>query len=370
MSELNNVLQRTFVREFYRLNAMFFLIIIGVAFGFMRDTEHKAIAAFITSSPVWTLVPTVLWSLYGFKICSFNDQVCKTKEMNFIHGLSLLPISTQLLSALRVAFNQFLPAIAYGSFLIATAVKNNIISSVISLIAVILIQLSVITYLLYRQIEFTHVEARVSFLKDWSDKNFQKSFTQFFTEWLARSQPGMLVTIKIFACVMIFAVCQLYRYDDYDYRLLAMGSLVAFATNLVFTSQFILFENHIFSMMRNLPLPMSKRIFYFFLSMLALCLPELILLTRNFPRQLHIYQLLAIVLFGFSIFLLGYSALLRKNNGLEELSGTIFLSFIALIILILFSIPLLLISAIVLLLALYRLPKNFYEFELLNEKAK
>ncbi len=370
MRRLINILQRTFTKEFYRLNALFFLITIGFSFGFMSGVEHRALAEFITSSPVWTLVPTAVWLLYAIKIYSFNNQVCRTKEMGFIHSLSLTPVLTQITCAVSVAFNQFLPAIAYGVFLILTAVKNRLFESALSVALSLVVILSAITALLYQRIGFAHVETRISFLKQWMDKSFEKSFVQFFTEWVVRNQPGMVLITKIFGCLLIFAVSQLYHFDEYDHRLMTMGCLVGLGSSLVIVHQFLLFENHAFSMMRNLPVRLGQRIVYFLSSMFVISLPELIILTRNFPDQLPFYKLGEIVVFSFSIFLLGYRVLLKKGNGFEAFSGSPFISFMILLVLILFSVPLFVLAALAILLSLYGYGRDYYRFEIIEAPEK
>jgi len=369
MSDLIKVLQRSFTTEFYRLNMMFFLLVCGLAFGFMSGAEHKALAEFITSSPLLTLVPTALWLLYGLKMNSFNNQVCRMKEMNFVRLLTLSPAPTQIFCVITVVFNQFVPAIGYGSFLILWAVKNQLFISALSIVLSLLVLLFIFSLLLYRRIRSIDTESRVSYLKVWIDKSFQKSFLQFFTEWLARNHPGVIITSKVFGCLLVFAVCQLYKYDAYDYRLLALGCLVAFEGSMLIAHQYVLFENHRFQVLRNLPIQLSKRMTHFALCMIFLCLPEFSVLIRNYPTQLPAYIFIDVSVFVISLFILGYSVLVRIKNDLENFSGRVFMSFMIIVVLILFSVPLYVLSAIASITALVIYKKGFYAFEMVGEKA-
>ncbi|NOT74025.1 MAG: hypothetical protein HOP08_03785 [Cyclobacteriaceae bacterium] len=363
MKVLIDVLHRCLTKEFYVANAMFFLLTIGLVAGFMRANEHIALATFFISAPVWTLIPAGFWIAYAYKINSFNHQECSEKSMRFVHEISLLPTSIQILCTLSVAYAQFVPAITYGLFLVLIAIKNGQVLSAVSVVIALITITGTLTILLYRQLGYVQSEAKVSLLKRWFDRKFSKSFIQFFIEWLVRHKTGMVLVTKIFGCLMLFAICQLYRYDTYDYRLLAMGCLIAFGASLAFVFQFVLFENHLFTLMRHLPLSLSLRMIYFIISLGILCLPEITVLTRNFPEQLPIHLLPELIVFCLALFILGYRVLLSKINGFEAFSGKAFLGFMILFVIILFSVPVWFISIALILMAAYRYERAFYEFE-------
>ena len=67
-----NVLNKVFVREFYRMNSGFFLLTATLAFGFMSQAEHVALAQFFVSSPAALLIPVCIWIAYALKILAFN----------------------------------------------------------------------------------------------------------------------------------------------------------------------------------------------------------------------------------------------------------------------------------------------------------
>ena len=346
---------------------MFFLITVGLTGGFMSGREHMALALSIISTPFMTIIPMLVWIYYGIKIYTFNQQISRARETRFIHDLSLLPIPTQLVVALTVALAQFMPAIAYGNFLIIMAIENKVFASALSMTASLLVILGCLTFFLYNSIQVLHHEQKTSFVKRWIDERFQKPFVQFFVEWIVRQQPGMVVISKIFSCVLILGVCQLYKFDAYDYRLLAMGSLLAFGSSLALVYQFVLFENHTFSFLRNLPLPLFQRMFHFIAAVTILNLPELMLLTRSFPDQLSLSRLPELLLFILSLLMLSYSLLLKRNIRFESFSGIIFISVMVLFLLVLSGVPLLLLAIPALIMSYYQYSKNFYGFEVSPE---
>ena len=74
MNNHAKVLSRTLTTEFYRANAMFFLVVIGFCFGFMRGTEHLALAGFFVSSVWLAMIPIGVWIIYTIKVIMYNNR--------------------------------------------------------------------------------------------------------------------------------------------------------------------------------------------------------------------------------------------------------------------------------------------------------
>ncbi len=368
MRILSKVLQRTYVTEFYSQNAMFFLLVIGAAFGFMRGNEHMALAQFIIAAPICTLIPISIWTFYAFKIISFNIRSSRLPEMRFVFDFILLPWNERVVPLILVAVNQSLPAIGYGAFVILVGVRNNAWSEVIILITALITLIAITTWFLEKSIRHPQYEMKISWLKSRLDERFEKNHTRIFTEWLVRTHPGMVFFTKAASCVLIFGVCQLYRYDSYDQRLLAMSALVSFCSSLAFVYQYVLFENSRFGILRNLPIAMWMRLLHFILCMIVLSIPEIIVTSWFYPEDLTWIHFAEIIIFGLSLLLAGYSFLLKKHIAFESLTTTVFVFGMMLFLLILFKIPLILLSAIVTSYAALTYRKNFYGFEVIAGK--
>ena len=370
MKALMTVLQRTFTKEFYSQNAMFFFLIIGLAFGFMSGREHQALATLIVSTPFLMLIPGVIWIFYSLKINDFNILVLQAKDTAFIRELSLLPVLIQAVSAFVVVLGQFIPALAYGLFLMTTAFRLHQTKSVLILGSFLCLLPALLVLQFYRKVNSTQREQTISRLKSWFDLVFQRSYAQFFPEHIVRRQPSLVFVIKVFGCLLILAVSQLYLFDDYDHRLLAMATLIAFSTNLIFVFHYTVFENKTLSILRNLPITFSVRLFGFFAVMFIICSPEAILLTRTFPKYLPGEKLLEIIVFSFSLLGLGYSFLLRKSMDIELYSRYILISTLLLIVVILFKVSLIVLALLAGVLTIYWHRKHFYRFEFTGTTSK
>jgi hypothetical protein len=365
---INKIFQRAFTTEFYSQNAMFFLLVLGLAFGFMRDKEHKALAEFITALPICTLIPIGIWTFYSYKIISFNTRTSRLAQMTFAFDLMLMPWQQRVTPLLLISINQFAPAIAYGIFLILMGIKNQAWLPVGVLAGSLMAFVFVITFYLHRAIRYPQFEMKVSVLKTWLDGRSEKNHTRIFTEWLLRTHPGMVFFTKCAACMLIFAVCQLYKYDTYDYRFLAMATLVSFSSMIAIVYQYVLFESDRFNLLRNLPISLPSRIFKFILCMAAVSVPDVIVLGWFYPDYLSLVRFVDIIIFGFSLLLAGYCFLLRKNIAFENLTTVLFFAGMVLFMLILMKLPLLVLSGVAVVYVAINYKRNFNGFEVIVDK--
>jgi hypothetical protein len=363
------VLNKVFVKEFYRLNVGFFLLIITLAFGFMSGVEHRALAEFFTSSPVLAMIPVAIWTIYLLKIISFNNQQLQLKQNLFVKDLTFLSHRNQYSTLLIVVFGQFMPAFFYSIFIIFVGVRNEQFPEAAIIVASQIILLAVGTHILKTTFQKHDTEIKISRLKKFLDERFQKPLLQFYIEHLSRKQPLAFLTTKIFSGALLIGVTELYRHDTYDARLLEMGITFAFSANFTLLTHLHRFENHEFHLLRSLPLSITKRISTYFFVFVVICLPESVVIVKNFPMQLVTTQAVSLLLFGFSTLLFFYAMLFIKIKP-DNVSRAIFSTIILWVLLTLFSIPSIIIAVINTILAIIIIRFFYYSFELSEEPSE
>lgn len=359
----SSILTKIFAREFYRLNAGFFLIVVGIAFGFMRDVDHIALGQFFISSPASMLIPIFIWALYAMKIIAFNKQVLKKPENEFSFHLNLLPFRHIFISLSLVIFSELAPASVYALFLIVLAIKYMFYTSALLAVLGLLLLHSVAGFILYRDFKNPNKEVKISFIKRWLDRHWSKPYYQIVIEWLAREEFFTLLGSKMGAYSLLWAVLQLYKSDSYDLRLVGIGATFAFLTNIVLLYHIHRFENFHFSINRNLPRSFTNRAAYFMIVVLLVCLPETGLLITRFPSDFSLPAAILCAAFGLSLLILIYGILFYKDSSLENVTQRSFFLGIAYFVLILFKIPLLLLLAINLVTGLFLWKRYYYSFE-------
>ncbi|HOX84218.1 MAG TPA: hypothetical protein PLJ60_03695 [Chryseolinea sp.] len=367
MKIVSSILQRILVREFYRANAGLFFLAIGISAGFMRSYEHVALAEFFSASPVLMLVPISVWTIYTINVMKFNRDVLKRKENEFIFHVTLLPPPQKWAGLFVTLFYQLLPAILYGIFLMAFAIRNDFMDTILMIIASLLLLVIVGAFALSHALHHSNQEKKVSLLSKFINLSFTKPFPLFFPEWIARREPLMLFGTKIFSSLILLGVTQLYKTDIYDLRLLGLGIVIAFSAQVVLVWEVQRFDNFYFPLNRNLPIPFSKRLLYFVCTLLILIIPELGMIIKNFPAEFNNLNMILSILFALSIPVFFYGWLYTKDRDQEKLMPFLFFFSISWILLILFKIPLWAIASINLNVGLACLKKFYYSFEYISK---
>jgi len=363
MKPENIITQHVFVRAYYRQNASFFLLVIGLAGGFMRSHDHIALAEFFVSSPLLLLIPFGTWALYILKVIAFNVETLRRSENEFLFAFALLKRSDQWTAAFLTIFNQAAPATLYGIFLIAIAIKHQLILSVGFIVLMLITLMTLATAKLYYTWNHPDQERKVNSLKRFIDRTFSKPYPIFFPEWILRRQPLMLIGSKIFSGALLLAVIYLYGTDTYDHRLLAMGIVIAASAQVPLLLELHQFENFHFSLVRQLPLPFFKRFLYTLTTIVMLTLVEIGLMITYFPVALSVMAMLQSVLFFVSMLVFQQGLLYAKDRTHEQLMSRVFILAMVLIVLVLFKIPLTVFITIHLLAGIFIWQRNYYRFE-------
>jgi hypothetical protein len=367
LTDIITILRKVFIQQFYALNAGFFLLIITLTFGFMSGIEHKALAQFFTASPHLTLIPITIWLIYLIKIINFNRSRLILDENKFLREFALVGKVSRHQALFAVVTSQFAPAIAYGIFLLLTAIKSQqwIIALLIILAQVALIMSG--TFATEKAMHDQSAEIHVWRIKTWFDRRFTKPLFIIYVTWIMRREPMLVIATKIFCGALLFAVTQLYKTDVYDWRLLAMGSLLAVAANYMMVTQLQQFENVHFQFLRNLPTSTIKRLATIVVVISILMLPEFVIIIKNFPINLTLWNGLsefAFIIAGTLYFYsLNYLSIPADNFTRWTLG-----SVIGSILPILFNVPLLILTCAALAIAWLIIHFRYFNFEMQTTK--
>lgn len=358
-----SIVPRVLTAEFYRANTAFFLMILGIAAGFMRAPEHLALAGFFVSSPVAMLIPIGVWLMYTFKIVLFNTRELDLPRNQFVHTLPLLGFSRKWRVYITVALGEMAPAIGYGVFIASVGVQLGQLP--VAMIAVVspFILTSLIAFLLARTLERPAPDNGLNALSLWLDRRFAKPLVWVFTQGVLRLQPGLFYATKVFTILLILGTSRLYLFDDYDGRLYAMGGCFAFGANLTLVFQYQRFELAMFPLLRSLPIKPMMRILAFVATMTLLCFPEIAMLATYLPTQLSWQEYLMIVVFGIALVVLGGGALYQRPMSFDTYTRWVFFATMGCFLAILFTLPVWILTIVCGAIGTYWLLTRYYGFE-------
>lgn len=370
MSITHTILQKVFVREFYRSNASFFLLVIGLAGGFMRSYDHIALAEFFISSWLTMLIPLAVWALYTLKVINFNLELMVRPEQDFIFHFNLLPRRGQWLSMLACCALQLVPAFLYGLFLVALAAKYQFYLSAFLGTTGLIVLLLYVSWRTLNGLNHPHPDSKPPALNEYINKTFTKPYPVFFIEWVIRRETLLVIGSTLFSIIILLGVLNLYNTDVYDFRLLAIGLVVVAGAMVQLIQLAHRFENFHFNIMRGLPLSMPRRVVLTVTTHLLLLLPIFGILITRFPSQLSFVTLLESLLFLLATILFWNGILYQRDRDLEALMKLVFGVSIVLIILILFKTPLLVLASLKFVIGLYLWMKYYYRFEYLSTQIE
>jgi hypothetical protein len=361
-------LMKVFVRVFYQENATFFLFVVGLAGGFMSDVEHIALAQFFISKVYLIAIPASFWVVYAIKIINFNQAVLQRVENQFLFNLVLFPKTQRWMLITLAVSLQFVPAVLYGVFLILFAAKQNAHEIVLVIAASLILIPASIIWLLNRALHHSGREAKIDLLSRLTNR-FVKIYPVFIIEWIGRRHLLVLAITKIVSCLFLFGVLRLYVSEAYDSRLLGMAIVIVTVMGAQLIFEIHRFDNYHFTVIRQLPVSLAKRISYVVVSMVFLTMPETGIIITYFPDNLSFFNLIAALFFALSCQLFMYCLMYRKSINQEQLMKVAFVCSVIWILSILFQVPLLVMTALNAASAAYWYTRFYFDFENLSEKV-
>lgn len=357
MNLFARVAGRVYARTFYEANALALLLLFGFAGGVLSGKEHMALALIFTGGPLYTLIPFSVWILYASKIILYNRSMSRLPQTAVIRNLEFVPGFTRWRVALWTVAQQCLPFVLYGIFLAAVGIQQGSILSAV----VILLEIAV-------ALEISELALR----REWSLKSDvhvastplvrRATYPLMAVEWLLRQVPGLVVVTKVFNGFLLYGICRLHAYDEYDIRLLTIAILMVSGTSAFILHYLLRFDHHAFRLLRNLPISIHWRVFSLLAVISILLLPEFLILRWNWPSAHSGWEFLLLAGAALALQFAAYTHLMRRWLSPDQFAQQIFISVLGLFILILFRLP---VPVIVLAAMAYGLmfSRRYYQFE-------
>ncbi|MEO7768576.1 MAG: hypothetical protein ABIS01_14195, partial [Ferruginibacter sp.] len=113
MKTIATLLMKVLVKQFYIINAGFFLFLFFFFFGMVNGGQlisyHQSLIRGMIGSPVFMAVVWCAWLLYNIKCILFCHNIIKADDSHYIYALKSLSTSTQILLYFLVATLQYMP---------------------------------------------------------------------------------------------------------------------------------------------------------------------------------------------------------------------------------------------------------------------
>jgi len=322
MRAIDQVLNKVFVRRFYSENAGFFLVLLGICFGFLKAPQHFELSQALADKPIFYLIPIALWCLYALKVARFCARVGKEKESIMLGSLDMAGKSTLLLLTTKLQINLLFPVWAYGLFMTYVALEQQeFISALIvpGSLGLLLLSLS----LWHRRNLLDPKDfglLATSIVSRWSPKYF----FEFYIHHLLSFQGLRVVLMKLLSLLILYISIQVFLEEAIDVRYLALGALLSATANSFFSMNYVQFERSELQLFRNLPMSFSKKIASLWLTFILLSVPEFLILVGQLNNVVNWFDLLTLTLLPPALLILFMALAYQPNFNQEGFTKQVF----------------------------------------------
>ena len=148
---------------------------------------------------------------------------------------------------------------------------------------------------------------------------------------------------------MIVFTSILFTTDDYDWRLAALSMIAVVGIHLVLLQVYVKFYYSLLKFARNMPRSWTQIGLMHGFSLLIILTPELIIMLRYYNELITLSQLLLTFAFGTSLAFLMVMLLVQIPSESDQSLRIAFFIIIGLVVIVMYSVPLIWITALILL---------------------
>lgn len=367
MSALIVILNRVFIKQFYRQNTAFSLMVFFLGFGIQQPPSLLVSPAFLTgavASPLFVGVILVLFTLYYCKCFNFISKTIALPENEYLYVAGLFPPKTLRFAFALVHLLLFLPALAYTMLMGYYSFSLGLTTVPICLLAYNLTLLSITVYYYSQYLHKTIPAAAAPNFFSHTERKILAHPIWWPLRYLLRQEKVMLVLTKIISLGILYAFMALYPYQNFGFRPTQVGFLMAVTAQAMLVRQIQTFQETGLTFLRQLPYRLSQRFGHQILLLAVLILPEILLVLGFTLNITTLGPILGLYGLGIGILALFVSLLyLFKLKSTPYVRGVFFI-FISLLLLILSFPAWYLLIGLTLLLAYLLFYKYYYRFEL------
>lgn len=360
MKRLLSIFNRSIVAEYYRQNMVFIFVLILFCFGFLRAMEHITIIKLILKLPALLLLTFIVWAAYALKVALFNLRLLESRQYEFLYQARLFPLHKRFGVFCLVMFNLLQLTILYSLAMIKIGMDEKRYGAVGLILLINLVLIVSGALVLEYRIRRPNPEKLLPRTFQGIFSRFNTPSYLFFVRYLSARQPVLLLITKLFSMAVLLGFCYLYPTDDYDERFLAIAGLLVGASHIVFNQKYFQFEHVHLGLLRNLPLGVMKRYSGYLITYVVLLVPELLVLIKNLPGGLSYVFMAELLIFIMSIILFMHH--LHYINGVsgDAIMQRLFFGGVGVFLLIMFKVPLVILSGVLLMAGIVVFRKHFY----------
>ncbi|MCP9764407.1 hypothetical protein [Lacihabitans soyangensis] len=339
------IFQRAIVWDYYRKNVLFLLVIVLFAFGFLSGQEHQTIVKQALNSPKLLVYTGFLWLLHGVKTYLFILRSLGQPEFRFLFHLRLLNLWQRLVLWGYVSFMLSQLTFLYAIFMVVIGFILGKLMSVVFILSSQLFVMFLGVFIYERRIRQTP-EAKAIFSFSFPQFfKFRLPAVLFYHKYLLYKEPILLLLTKFFSIFSVLFMVWLFPTDEYDHRLFSIAAVIIAVSHLRICSQYVYFHNSHLAVFNNLPLGFWYKSIMLVIGYFILLLPEIYLFMVRAQPLVSLSYAFAWLIFVISlvVFIHGFQYLQTLSD--DSKMQYFFFGFVFVLLLVMYKVPLFLLSS-------------------------
>ncbi|RYF72303.1 MAG: hypothetical protein EOO39_12400 [Cytophagaceae bacterium] len=342
------MLAKTLVYPFYRQNAGLLWVAGLLAGGFMRSSDHVALATYAVSSLLVLSIYIAIWLLYALLATRF--AVSMVNRYDVLLHLRLFPVISRW-AGLGIAQLLLMgPALGYAWFVGRIAAQEKQVWAIATISGSLLLIWA--AGLLWYEYALRHPNP-VSRWAAWVNKirrYVRTPYGLFYLRYLLNEQATLFWRTKLGTGLVWIGILKLYATDhyqinlfrtpDYDLRLIGLGGLLVGLGHATVVYEQYRFEHQWLSIYRNMPVADWRRWAGYVGQFALLLLPEALLLLYHLPADQPMWRTIGAWAFSVSLLSLQQGLLFRVHRTPDRSMTVVYIMLIAYFLFVMFRIPL------------------------------
>jgi hypothetical protein len=283
---MRNVLVKTIVMQFFRVNSGFFLTVFILLFGLMNGKAvidmHHQIMRGISSSFSFFAGASFIWMAYAVKCLNFTKSTLKDPAGTFLYTMQALSNKRQKVLFVTLQFLMMAPLTVYGVISVTVGYRygNILYPTLFLLLQAALFAAGIIPL---RTINYTWNEKRFTINLPNRQFNFRQRW--YLLLYSINDRKTTFAGIKIFSLLLLQAMVAANRTEP-NRESFSFLILFLIAAHAMLPAYYVHFSEQHMSFLRNMPISRSRHLANYLFTYSLIFLPEMLFLTINVHHTL------------------------------------------------------------------------------------
>lgn len=278
---MRNVLVKTIVMQFYRVNSGFFLTVFILLFGLMNGKAvidmHHQIMRGISSSFSFFAGASLIWLTYSIKCINFTTRTLKDPSGSFLYTMQTLSDKHQKAMFVMLQCLMMAPLTIYGLLTVTVGYGYGkmLYPTLFLFLQVTLFAAGIIPL---RTINNTWNEKHVRI--NLPNRKFNFGQKWYLLLYSINDRKATFVGIKIFSLLLLQAMVAANR-TEANRESFSFLILFLIAAHAMLPAYYVRFSEQQMSFLRNMPISRSRHLANYLFTYSLIFLPEMLFLTIN-----------------------------------------------------------------------------------------